>query len=63
VAEAVEDLEAVGTDPTTLRSNEGVAGRPGSPFFILLRQIPRSLTGMKAGRTLCSLGEGGENPP
>lgn len=34
MAEAVEDLEAVGTDPTTLRSNEGVAGRSGSPFFI-----------------------------
>jgi hypothetical protein len=33
VAEAVEDLEAVGTDPTTLRSNEGVAGRSGSPLF------------------------------
>ena len=34
MAEAVEDMEAVGTDPITLRLHEGVAGISGSPFFI-----------------------------
>lgn len=54
MAEAVEDLEAVGTDPTTLRSNEGVAGISGSPFFIPLveaRSYPLGIGKMIAGAT------------